>query len=148
MMARVRAIMTALGGRQIFADWFEAFAIEGAALAGRDEEVLTTAPAAVASFRALGSTFAEALAQRGWGLVLANRSQIEEALAHLDISRRLLAGGEVHVEAARTRLQIALVHRRNGDAAAAAEELEAAACVLDAAGATAEVAAARAALEG
>jgi Tfp pilus assembly protein PilF len=52
------------------------------------------------------------------------------------------------MEAARTRLRLALAHRQRGDAAAAADALEAAARVLEPAGATAEVAVVRAALAG
>jgi tetratricopeptide (TPR) repeat protein len=131
-MERARAIMREFGRRLVFADWFDAFAIEAAQRAGRPDEAIAAAAAAAPGFRATGSVLAEGIVQRAWGLALTERPepQLAEAAAHLAESLRLLLGGEAHVEAARTRLAIARLHALRGDAAAAAEEIEAARRVL------------------
>jgi tetratricopeptide (TPR) repeat protein len=129
-MARSRSIMRELGRRLVFADWFDAFAVESAAIAGRDEEALAAAESAVLAFRPAGSTFAEAVAHRAWALALARRAEsLDEALTHLAESLRLLDAGEAHVEAARTRLLLARVLRERGDAEGAAAALAAASLV-------------------
>jgi tetratricopeptide (TPR) repeat protein len=110
-MVRAREIMADLGRRLVFADWFDAFALESAARAGRFAEVIAAAGPAVAAFAAAGSTFAEGITRRAWGLSLAGRGEgaVEEAVAQLRESERLLDEGEVYVEAERTRAAIAEV---------------------------------------
>ncbi len=132
-MERARAVMTELGRRLVFSDWFEAFGIEAAALAGRTAEALAEAERLLPSSHAAGSVFAEGVAHRGAGTALARAgNDLDAALHHFAESVRLL-DAEAQVEAARTRLAAARVHRRRGDAEAAAREMEAAARVLDAA---------------
>jgi len=107
--ARARAIMVEMGRRLVFADWFDAFALESAASSGRSDDVLAAAGPAAAAFGAAGSTFAQAITHRAWGLSLANggAGARAEALAHLQQSERLFDEGEVFVEAERTRRAIA-----------------------------------------
>ncbi len=104
-MARSRAIAEELGRRLVFADWFEAFAVEAAQRAGRADEAILTAARAAAAFRASGSIFAEGIVQRAWGLAVAARPPVrtDVASAHLGESLLLLALGEAHAETARSR---------------------------------------------
>ena len=104
-MARSRAISEELGRRLVFADWFDAFAVEAAQQAGRGEEAMVLAAGAAEAFRASGSIFAEGLVQRAWGLALAAQSpsRVDQAAAHLGESLLLLALGEAHAETARSR---------------------------------------------
>ncbi len=108
-LARARAMMAAMGRRLVFADWFDAFALESAARAGHFDEVIAAAPAAAAGHAAAGSLFAEATTHRAWGLALAGRGLLGEAVAHLRESERLFEEGEVFVEAEATRAAIAAV---------------------------------------
>ena len=130
---RARQIMTDLGRRLFFADWLDAFAVESLARAGRPAEAIAAAEEAMPGFQANGSTFAEAIAHRGWGTALAEGGDLEGAAAHLGESLRLLTAGECAMEAARTRILLARGERRRGDGAAAALLLAAAAQVLGAA---------------
>ncbi len=146
-LAKARAIMAEMGRRLFYADWFDAFAIEAAQRAGRLEEALSEAARTAPLLAAAGSVFAEGLVRRAWGLALtegapAGASSLDEALAHLQESLRLFTQGEAAVEAARTRLGLARVHRRRGDAASAAVEAELASRILTLIGATAEIEAA------
>ncbi len=142
--ARSKAISAELGRRLVFADWFDAFAVEAAQRAGRAGEAITEAARAAPAFEAAGSIFAAGIARRAWGLALAAQEDapLDEAIGHLSESLRLLSLGEAHVEAARTRIGLARLHRRRGDAASAAAEIEAAARVLEPIGAAGEIEAA------
>ena len=107
--ARARAIMAEMGRRLMFADWFDAFALESAARAGRRAEVLAVAGSTASAFAAAGNTFAAGVVHRAWGLALAagGDGQRDEALAHLRESERLFDEGEVFVEAELSRRAIA-----------------------------------------
>jgi hypothetical protein len=133
-LARARAIMTEMGRRLFYADWFDAFAIEAAQRAGRTSEALSEAARTAPLLASAGSVFAEGLVRRAWGLALADTAagdaDLERALSQLTDSLRLFTEGEAVMEAARTRLGLALVHGRRGDADAAARESQAAARTL------------------
>ncbi len=106
--ARARAIMAPLGRRLVFADWFDAFALESLARAGRFDDVLAAAGPAAAAFASAGSIFAQGITLRAWGLALAGLGgAAAEARAHLEASERLFDEGEVFVEAERTRQDLA-----------------------------------------
>ncbi len=128
--ARARQIITDLGRRLFYADWLDAFVVEATARAGRSGEAIVAAEQAIRAFHTNGSTFAEAVAHRGWGTALADLGELDAARAQLGDALRLLTAGECTMEAARTRLQLAAVERRRGDEAAAAAHLAEAARVL------------------
>ena len=112
-IARARAIMKEMGRRLFFADWFDAFAIEADARAGRFREAIEAAEHAVPGFRAAGSAFAEALAQQAWGLALLGSGQPSEARDHLAEAVRLLDAGDAQMEAARARAALDLATPRS-----------------------------------
>ncbi len=128
--ARASAIMTEMGRRLFYADWFDGILIESAARAGRSAEAIAAAERDVPHLQASGNIFAEAVALRGWGMALAATGALAEAAGNLRESLRLLTAGEAVMEAARTRVELALVERRLGDDGAADEHLAAAAQVL------------------
>jgi tetratricopeptide (TPR) repeat protein len=150
-LAKARAIVAEMGRRLFYADWFDAFAVEAAQRAGRFEEAIAEAARVAPGLRASSNVFAEGLVQRAWALALAARAPagapLDEALDRLAESLHLFELGEIRVEIARTRLALALVHRRRGDEAKAAPEIEAARAFLTSIGAAGEIDAALTPLE-
>ncbi len=142
-ITRARAIMAEMGRRLFYADWFDAFAIEAAQLAGRPEEAISEATRTAPRLAASGNVFAEGLVRRVWALALMAHSDggasQDEALSLLSESLRLFSLGDAHVEAARTRIGLALLHRLRGDTAMATSEAEAAARILTPIGADGEI---------
>jgi tetratricopeptide (TPR) repeat protein len=108
-----------MGRRLFFADWLDAFAIEADARAGRLDEAIAAAEHAVPTLRAVGSSFAEAIAQQAWGLALTASGRLDEARTHLAEAVRLLDAGDAHMEAARARAVLDLVDRRTSAGARA-----------------------------
>jgi class 3 adenylate cyclase/tetratricopeptide (TPR) repeat protein len=147
-MAEARAEAATIGGRVVAADWIAAANAQLALNAGRAEEAITRAQAAIEMSRAIGGIFGEGLAQRTWGQALAqlNPPQHEEADQHLATSLQLFEAGECRIEVAHTHLAWGLLCHERGDRPAAVEHLQQAAEQLKATGLVAKAKEARSAL--
>ena len=113
----------------VAADWIAAGGAEIALNAGRLEEAVLRAQAAIEKARAIGGIFGEGMAQRTWGMALARLDppQPEQADEHLAAALELFEGGGCVLEVAHTNLAWGAVRRERGDSAGAAERLELAA---------------------
>jgi transcriptional regulator with XRE-family HTH domain/tetratricopeptide (TPR) repeat protein len=133
-MARSQAAGERLGERHLFEDIFAAATAEISLAAGRVEEGLARAEAAVALARAVGGILSEGLAQRVWGQALASHSNWEEAEMHLSASVQALLAGGVLVEAARSQVAWGVLCRDRGDLASAQQHFALAAAHFAASG--------------
>jgi tetratricopeptide (TPR) repeat protein len=137
-MAQAHAEAEKIGGRIVAADWIAAANAELALNAGLPDEAVTRVGPAIEKARAIGGIFGEGLAQRTWGLALAQLpgSTHDEVDLHLAASLELFEQGNCQLEVAHTRLAWgALLHER-GDSAEAVDHLEKAAGLLEGAGLT------------
>jgi tetratricopeptide (TPR) repeat protein len=147
-MARSKEVGQRLGGGLILSDVFTAAEAEIALNAGRVEDALALAEAAVAAATTVGNLFAEGLAHCTWGraLVAVDRPRWDEAVAHLAASLQALESGEDRLDAARTHLAWGQLCRDRGDIDGAREHLEQAAAQFEASALPAELERARAVL--
>jgi hypothetical protein len=128
-----------MGGRVFLADVFAAAGAEIAFHAGRVQEALELARGAASDAEATGSLLAAGLAHRFVGQALAaGAPDSDEAVQHLDRSLHLLECGGARLEAAHTRLALALLCRVRGEAAPAREHFAAALAQLEQSGLDAE----------
>ena len=105
-----------IGGRLVAADWIAAGSAEIALNAGRPEDAVLRAQAAIEKARAIGGIFGEGMAQRTWGVALARLDppQSEQADEHLAAALELFEGGGCVLEAAHTNLAWGVVLRDRG----------------------------------
>lgn len=122
-MERSQALGRQLGGQLLLKDWLAVAHAEVVLAAGRVEDALARAEAAVELARAVDGVYGEGLAHRVWGQALAEESppRWEEAERHLATSVHLLESGEVFLEAARTHVVWGQICRKRGDMDAALE---------------------------
>jgi tetratricopeptide (TPR) repeat protein len=135
-MERSQAIGSQLGEQLLLMDWFAAAHAEVVLAAGRVEDALSRAEAAVELARSVGGLYGEGLAQRVWGQALAEASppRWDEAEAHLSTSVQVLEAGEAFLEAARTHVVWGQSCRKRGDLLSALEHFEKAAAQFEASG--------------
>ncbi|MGE5264581.1 MAG: hypothetical protein ACM3S0_14470 [Acidobacteriota bacterium] len=140
-MAAANAIAAQFGTRLIFADWFAAASAEIELDAGKTEQALRLAEAAVVEAQTTGGVFSEGIAQRVWGQALAivNGPDDAQAEAHLQKSLMLFEEGEAVIEAAHTHFAWGKVLRARGNTEAAREHFEKAAAQFQASGLTGEL---------
>jgi transcriptional regulator with XRE-family HTH domain/tetratricopeptide (TPR) repeat protein len=137
-MAHSQAASQRLGGHVMLQDVFAAAIAELLLAAGRVEEALARAEAAVELGIAVGGTWSEGIAQRVWGQALACLSRWEEAETHLAKSWQTLLSGEIFLEVAHTQVAWGLLCRDYGDLASAQEHFKHAATQFEASGLTRE----------
>jgi transcriptional regulator with XRE-family HTH domain len=138
-MERAQTISQRLGGQLMFQDTFTAVMAELLFSAGRVEEALACAEAAVKLANGVGGILSAGLAQRVWGQALMQFAHWEEAEAHLAESCQTLLSGENLLEAARTQVAWGLLCRDRGDTASAQGHWEQAAAQFEASGLTREL---------
>ena len=116
-MEQAEAIQRAIGRRLLFADWFEAIRVEMAARAGRTSEAISRAEQYLPAMRAAGTIFAEALVHQALAIALMSLGpdRMAEAQAHFEESIATFERGGVYAEAARSRYELARIHRARGD---------------------------------
>ena len=121
-MAKGKAIIEGLGGQVVAADWLAAAEAEIALNAGRVEDALRLAPAAVAFGQKAGGIYGVALAERTWAQALARLEPPlwDQAQTHLAESMRLFEEGDSRLEVARTDCVFGDLRRARGDHPAAA----------------------------
>jgi len=122
-MLRSQAIGSQLGEQLVLRNWLAAAHAEVVLAAGRVEEALSRAEAAVELARAAGGLYGEGLAQRVWGQAMAEADPPlwEEAEVHLAASVQLLEAGEAFLEVARTRVVWGQICRKRGTLLSAQE---------------------------
>jgi class 3 adenylate cyclase/tetratricopeptide (TPR) repeat protein len=135
-MAEAHAEAEKIGGRIVAADWIAAASAELALNAGQPDEAIARVGPAIEKARAIGGIFGEALAQRTWGLALAqlDPSAHEEPDLHMAASLDLFEQGDCQVEVAHTHLAWGLLLRDRGDWSGAADHLQRAADQFKASG--------------
>jgi tetratricopeptide (TPR) repeat protein len=118
------AIAQEMGGRLMYAEWFEALDVDCAFNAGRFDEALERARVVSGAARETGQILAQGVAERVWGKALVqlsdgNRARAEEADAHFARSLEVFESGGLKLEMAHTRLRWgeALLARDRPDAA-------------------------------
>ena len=138
LVAESSAEAEKIGGRLVAADWIAAGSAEAALTAGRLDEAVARAQAAIEKARAIGGIFGEGVAQRTWGVALAGMDppQSEDADEHLAAALELFDGGGCVLEVAHTNLVWGVALHDRGDASGAAERLGLAAEAFKAAGLT------------
>ncbi len=102
-MERSQALGSQLGGQLLLKDWLAGAHAEVVLAAGRVEDELSRAEAAVELARSVDGVYGEGLAHR------------EEAEIHLATSVQFLESGEVFLEAARTHVVWGQICRKRGD---------------------------------
>ncbi len=122
-MERSQALGRQLGGQLLLKDWLAVAHAEVVLAAGRVEDALSRAEAAVELARSVDGVYGEGLAHRVWGQALAEDSppRWEEAEIHLATSVQFLESGEVFLEAARTHVVWGQICRKRGDMDSALE---------------------------
>jgi tetratricopeptide (TPR) repeat protein len=147
-MAHSKEVGQRLGGGIILSDLFTAAEAEIALNAGRVEDALVLAEAAVAAATTVGNLFAEGLAHCTWGraLITLDPPRRDEAVAHLAASLQALDSGGDRLDAARTHLAWGQLCRDQGDDDQAREHLEQAVAQFEASGLPLELERARAIL--
>jgi tetratricopeptide (TPR) repeat protein len=136
-MAQQQAIVEILGERRlIIDDWFAAIKAEIEFNAGRIEEALALAEAAVSYARSTDGIYAEGLAQRVWALALAalSPSRWDDAQIHLAASLQAFQAGETLPEVARTHRCWGLLCRDHQERIAARTHLEQAVATFETCG--------------
>lgn len=137
-----------IGGRWVLGDWIGSARAELALNAGRPEEAIVRAEAAIATASAIGGIFAEAVARRVWGMALArlDGNQQEESDLRMRASIELFEVGQCVLEVAHTHLAWGQLCLDRGDGVAAIEHLEQAGALFKSSGLTGRAKEARAAL--
>ena len=135
-----------IGGRWVLADWIAAARAELALNAGRMDEAIARADAAIQMASAIGGIFAEGVARRAWGVALARLGSHEDSDLQMQASLDLFEAGQCVLEVAHTQFAWGQLYHDRGDGQAAIEHLEQAAHLLKAAGLTGKAKEARAAL--
>ncbi len=139
--AQAHAIAQQVGGKLLFADWFAAARAEYALRCGRAEQALTLAGTVSQRAHRDGCVFAEGLAERIRGQALAARAspRLDGAEIHLNTSLARLEESGARLEGARTRVALAQVLARQGNAPAARQQLEQAAMQFQVSGLVGEL---------
>jgi class 3 adenylate cyclase/tetratricopeptide (TPR) repeat protein len=134
-MAEANGEAEKIGGRLVAADWIAAASAELALNAGQPDEAVARIGPAIEKARAIGGIFGEALAQRTWGLALAQLqpAEHEEADLHLTTSIGLFGEGDCKLEVAHTHLAWGELLRDRGDLPNAVDHLGQAADLFKAA---------------
>ena len=137
-----------IGGRWVLGDWIGSARAELALNAGRPEEAIVRAEAAIETASAIGGIFAEAVARRVWGMALArlDGNQQEESDLRMRASIELFEAGQCVLEVAHTHLAWGQLCLDRGDGEAAIEHLEQAGALFKTSGLTGKAKEARAAL--
>jgi tetratricopeptide (TPR) repeat protein len=137
-----------IGGRLVAADWIAAASAGMALNAGRPEEAITRAQAAIEKAQAIGGIFGEGLAQRTWAeaLVRLDKPDHAESDAHIARALELFELGACALEVAHTHRAWADLLRDRDDWSGAVEHLQQAADRYKAAGLATLAKEARAAL--
>jgi len=146
IFSQAETMLQELGGHLLFSDWFTSAHAEIAFNAGRIEEALELARAAVHYARSVDGVLAEGVAQRVWGQVLAETDRAErkdELDAHFAESLRRFEEGDAVLETARTHVAWGKILRGRGDVGSTREHFEQAAAQFEASGLTRELAEAR-----
>jgi len=125
-----------IGGRLVAADWISAANAELALNAGRPAEAIARVGPAIEKARAIGGIFGEGLAQRTWGMALAQLHPADPAEVdlHLATGLSLFQEGECKLEMAHTHHAWGVMLRDRGDGAGAVDHLQQAADLFRAAG--------------
>jgi tetratricopeptide (TPR) repeat protein len=139
-----------IGGRLVAADWIAAGSAEAALTAGKLDEAVARAQAAIEKARAIGGIFGEGVAQRTWGVALARMDppQAEAADEHLAAALEMFEAGGCATEVAHTNHTWGVLLRDRGDISGATQRLELAAEAFKAAGLTKQAKEALAVLRG
>ena len=130
-LERSREISDTLGGRSVISDWLAALDAELLLRAGRPDEALKAAQAAIAEAKAADGIFAEGMSRRTLGIAIIALDATSWDSAELQLRQSIVAfeAGGARVEAARTHLVWGLLCRDRGDEATAVTHLrEAANC--------------------
>jgi tetratricopeptide (TPR) repeat protein len=139
-MVRSQAIGSQLGEQLLLMDWLAAAHAEVVLAAGRVEDALSRAAAAVELARSVGGVYGEGLAHRVWGQALAEARppRWDEAEAHLSTSVQVLESSEALLEVARTRVVWGHICRKRGDLLSALEHFGKAAAQFETSGLASE----------
>jgi tetratricopeptide (TPR) repeat protein len=116
-------IADAMGGRLMYADWFDAVDVDCAFNAGRFEEALERAMSVSTTARAAGQIMSQGVAERVLGKALSrDAARAEEADRHFARSIEVSESGGLVLEIAHTRVSWGEVLRARGLTDAAAEQ--------------------------
>jgi tetratricopeptide (TPR) repeat protein len=121
-------IADSMGGRLMYADWFEAVDVDCAFNAGRFEEALERATTVSATAKAAGQIMSQGTAERVWAKALGrlaggHAARAEEADQHFSHSIEVFESGRLMLEIAHTRMSWGEWLQARGRPDAAAEQL-------------------------
>jgi len=106
------AIAQEMGGRLMLDDWYRAAEAETELEAGAVERALELARSVAESSARHGLLLSQGIAERVWGVALSRLDQTGPALDHLECSIAVLQSGGLEIQSTRTRLQQALIWKR------------------------------------
>jgi len=128
----------AIGGQLVLADWFTVAEAEIALNAGRMDDALRLAEAAVVACKPI-SVYSDAMAQRAWARALKIQQHFEEAEAHIALSLTGMETSEARIEAARVHYEWGLISQARNDEKNALDHFQKAADLFAASGLTRDV---------
>jgi serine/threonine protein kinase/predicted ATPase len=105
-------IARAMGGRLMLDDWYGAAEAETELEAGAVEHALELARSVAEASARQGLLLSQGIAERVWGIALSRLGQDGPALEHLERSLAVLQSGGLEMQSTRTRLQQALLWKR------------------------------------
>jgi tetratricopeptide (TPR) repeat protein len=105
-------IARAMGGRLMLDDWYCAAEAETELEAGAVERALELARGVAESSARQGLLLSQGIAERVWGVALSRLGQTGPGVEHLERSISVLESGGLEIQSTRTRLQQALLWKR------------------------------------